>query len=123
VLETVPELASTFLALLGLTGKGRLEMAAPECVEATLFHQPDRSRYVLSLVNFQAQLPNIPIDWLPVRLRLAPEHVKAVRLARRFPIRPLRTGRWPSPCRGSRHWRWSRSRWDDLSRRYLRPAI
>ena len=27
-------------------------------VEATLFHQSDRSRYLLSLINFQKDLPN-----------------------------------------------------------------
>jgi hypothetical protein len=35
-----------------------------------LFHQPDRSRYVLSLVNFQHDLPNVPVDGIEVRLRL-----------------------------------------------------
>jgi len=35
-----------------------------------LFHQPDRRRYVLSLVSFQHELPNVPADGIEVRLRL-----------------------------------------------------
>jgi Beta-galactosidase trimerisation domain. len=34
---------------------------APKCVEMTLFHQKEKKRYIISLVNFQSQLPNIPI--------------------------------------------------------------
>ncbi len=47
---------------------------APAAVELTLFHQPERHRYRLSLVNFQKDLPNIPVADIPVRLRL-PEKV------------------------------------------------
>lgn len=43
---------------------------APGCVEATLFHQPDRQRFILSLLNFQKELPNIPVEGIQVRLRL-----------------------------------------------------
>ena len=39
-------------------------------VEATLFHQADRNRYVLNLVNFQHTLPNVPVEGIEVRLRL-----------------------------------------------------
>ena len=35
----------------------------------TVFHQPDRHRYLLSLVNFQKDLPNIPIEGIAVRMR------------------------------------------------------
>jgi hypothetical protein len=81
VLETVPELAPTFLSLVrSLSPDGwRFEVEAPECVEATLFHQPDRHRYVLSLVNFQPTLPNIPVDGIKVALRLEGGRVRAVR--------------------------------------------
>ena len=33
----------------------------------TVFHQPDRHRYLLSLVNFQKDLPNIPVEGIDVR--------------------------------------------------------
>jgi hypothetical protein len=56
-----------------------LEVAAHPAVEATLFHQPDRSRYVLNLVNFQPTLPNLPVDDIAVRLRL-PRRVRRVRV-------------------------------------------
>jgi hypothetical protein len=54
-----------------------MEVDAPGCVEATLFHQPDRHRYVVCLVNFQKDLPNIPVDGVKLRLRLKdrPHHV------------------------------------------------
>jgi hypothetical protein len=53
------------------------EADAPAAVELTLFHQPDRHRYRLSLVNFQKDLPNIPVTDIAVRLRL-PERVLEV---------------------------------------------
>jgi hypothetical protein len=85
VLETVPALAPTFLSLLrSLVGPPRLEVAAPECVEATLFHQADRHRYVLGLVNFQPSLPNIPIDGIEATLRLG----IPIRSIRALPDRP-----------------------------------
>jgi hypothetical protein len=46
-----------------------LEMGAPGVVEATVFDQPERQRLVLSLVNFQKDLPNIPIVEIPVQVR------------------------------------------------------
>jgi hypothetical protein len=52
-------------------------MVAPGCVEVTLFCQPERSRYVLSLLNFQKDLPNIPIYGIEVRLRL-PQPVRRI---------------------------------------------
>jgi hypothetical protein len=71
VLETLDTLTGTFLALLrALRPEYTFEVDAPAPVEATLFHQPDRGRYVLSLVNFQKDLPNIPVDGMTVRLRL-----------------------------------------------------
>lgn len=56
-----------------------LEMDAHPVVEATLFHQPERKRYLLSLVNFQHELPNIPIEGIRARLRVS-QSVKAVYL-------------------------------------------
>lgn len=46
------------------------EADAPKSVEMTLFHQPDRRRFIASLVNFQKELPNIPVDGIRVRIRL-----------------------------------------------------
>ena len=71
VLETAPGLGDTFVKLLHALYDGyRFEADAPASVEVTLFHQPDRGRYVLSLVNFQKDMPNIPVDGIRVRLRL-----------------------------------------------------
>jgi hypothetical protein len=43
---------------------------APKAVEFTLFHQPERQRYVLHALNWQPELPNIPVHGLTVRVWL-----------------------------------------------------
>lgn len=79
-LEMVDVLRAAFVALIRhLHRDFAFEVDAPAAVEATLFHQPDRKRHVLTLVNFQEELPNIPIHDVRVRLRL-PAPVRAVRL-------------------------------------------
>lgn len=77
-IETLDTLRETWLRLVRLLLESpSYEVVAPACVEATVFHQPDRSRYVVSLVNFQKDLPNIPVEGIEVRLRL-PTAVKQV---------------------------------------------
>jgi hypothetical protein len=72
VLEEVVGLQETFIRLLRrLQPTFALEASAPVAVELTLFHQPDHKRYLLCMVNFQPELPNIPVDNVEVRLRLA----------------------------------------------------
>jgi len=55
-----------------------LEAEAPASVEITLFHQPERQRYRLTLVNVQHDLPNIPVQGIRLRLRL-PQPVRWVK--------------------------------------------
>lgn len=43
---------------------------APKSVEVTLFHQPEQRRFIVNLINFQKELPNIPVDGIKVRVRL-----------------------------------------------------
>jgi len=64
------------------------EADAPASVELTLFAQPDRRRHVLSVVNFQRDMPNLPVDGVAVRLRL-PEvrHVRQLPDGRKIPHR------------------------------------
>ncbi|HEX3728130.1 MAG TPA: beta-galactosidase trimerization domain-containing protein [Pirellulales bacterium] len=77
--ENVDGLAATFVQLVRmLAGEVRFEATAPTAVEMTVFHQPDRHRYLLCLVNFQKDLPNIPIDGIDVRLRLTPERLRRI---------------------------------------------
>jgi beta-galactosidase GanA len=60
-----------FLSLLRhLVGPLTTEADAPKAVEMTTFHQPDKQRYLVSLVNFQRDLPNIPVQGVRVRVRL-----------------------------------------------------
>lgn len=69
-IETLDGLEATFGLLVDDLAPSRsMEVDAPGCVEATLFHQPDRSRHVVALASFQAELPNLPIDGIVVRLR------------------------------------------------------
>ena len=52
------------------------EADAPHPVEISAFHQEDKRRYLISLVNFQKDLPNIPVDNVRVRLKLDGRRVK-----------------------------------------------
>ena len=45
------------------------EAEAPAAVEMIVFHQPDRKRYLVSLINEQEQLPPIPVLDAVVRVR------------------------------------------------------
>ncbi|MBM3475035.1 MAG: hypothetical protein FJX75_17370 [Armatimonadetes bacterium] len=75
-LERLDAHRPAFLALLrSLCDRFTFEADAPKCVEFTLLHQPDRQRYLLSLVNFQRDLPNLPVHDIRVRVRLG----KAIR--------------------------------------------
>lgn len=44
------------------------EAEAPKVVEITAFHQPEQRRYIACLVNFQQELPNIPVHGITLRL-------------------------------------------------------
>jgi hypothetical protein len=78
-IENVEGLSGAFVGLVRmLSGACRFEADAPQSVEMTVFHQPDRHRYLLSLVNFQKDLPNIPIDGIAVRMRLNGEKLRRV---------------------------------------------
>ncbi len=77
-IEAVESLSDSFVRLVRrLEDHFAFAADAPAAVELTLFHQPERHRYRLSLVNFQKDLPSIPVADIPVRLRL-PEKVHRV---------------------------------------------
>ncbi len=79
LLENIEGLQGAYVRLVRLLGGDfRFEAEAPAVVEMTVFHQPDRHRYLLSLVNFQKDLPNIPIDDIAIRMRPAGEKVRRV---------------------------------------------
>jgi len=46
------------------------EADAPPAVEVTVFHQPDRKRYLVNVVNEQELLPPIPVFNVSVRVRM-----------------------------------------------------
>jgi hypothetical protein len=43
---------------------------APKSVEVTLFAQEERRRYVLNVLNYQQELPNIPVHGLKIAIRM-----------------------------------------------------
>jgi len=62
---------ATFAALIHRLGSPfSFEAQAPQSVEVTLFDQPEDGRLRVSLVNFQKDLPNIPVEGVRVRLGL-----------------------------------------------------
>jgi len=80
LLEENETLQESFVCLLRrLCARPTFEVTAHPAVEVSLFRQTDRRRYLLNLLNFQRELPNIPLDGITVRLRL-PEQVESVRV-------------------------------------------
>ena len=90
LIEEVETLQESFVLLLRrLYDRFIFEVKTHPAVEATLFHQPDRSRYVFNLVNFQKDLPNVPLEDIQVTLRL-PGRIRRIELlpkGRRLSIR------------------------------------
>jgi hypothetical protein len=66
--------------LLSISKPFTFESNAPKPVEVTAFHQKARRRFIISLVNFQAELPNIPVSGIQVRFRLGRRRPKALLL-------------------------------------------
>jgi len=56
------------------------ESDAPKSVEITLFHQGESKRYIINFLNFQEELPNIPISGITCRIKL--EGKKATKLVK-----------------------------------------
>lgn len=46
------------------------ESDAPKCVELTLFHDAHKNRYRLHLLNFQQQLPSVPVHEIGIKLHI-----------------------------------------------------
>jgi len=63
-----------------ISGHYWFEADAPPCVEVTMFHQPDRHRFVLCLLNFQRELPNVPVHGTEVRVDLRGREPRRVTL-------------------------------------------
>jgi len=53
---------------------------APKPVEITLFEQADKNRLIINLLNFQKELPNIPIETIRIKIRLNGKKVKELEL-------------------------------------------
>jgi hypothetical protein len=70
-LESSDPYRNVFINLLRtLTQPFSFEADAPKSVEVTLFNQAENRRLIVNLVNFQKELPNIPVDDIEVRIRL-----------------------------------------------------
>ena len=57
-----------------------VETDAPKAVDITLFHQPERNRYVLNLLNYQCELPNLPVYNIQLKVRMDGRHPCKVRV-------------------------------------------
>jgi len=80
-LETPRIFDRIFIGLLRALRPGfSFEGIAPPPVEITAFHQPENKRYIVSLINFQKDLPNIPVDDIQISLRVAEGTVDKVLL-------------------------------------------
>ena len=79
-LEAADAHREVFIRLIRLLG-GPFSFAAqaPKPVQVTLFHQLDRRRYLICLINFQKELPNIPVHDVRVRVRLADQVPRQLR--------------------------------------------
>ncbi|MGQ9607869.1 MAG: beta-galactosidase trimerization domain-containing protein [bacterium] len=53
-----------------LSDKFTFEAEAPKAIEITVFHQGDKNRFLISLINFQHELPNIPVENIKIKVRL-----------------------------------------------------
>ncbi len=76
-LEARPDAASarTFQLLLRrvLEPPYKFEADTDPAVEITLFHQPDRSRFLVGMLNLQMQVPTIPVS-ATIRVQVSAEH-------------------------------------------------
>ena len=65
-----------------------VECDAPKSVEITLFLQEKRKRYIANVINYQQELPNIPVHGLKIRIRLDGKRATgACLLPERTPLR------------------------------------
>jgi hypothetical protein len=86
-IEQVPTLEETFVRLIRLLGgEFTFEAETHPSVELSLFRQDDRQRYVLSLIAFQQDLPNLPVPEVRVTLRLPREVHRIDRLPDGTPL-------------------------------------
>ncbi len=70
------ERSDLYLDILGnllrlLYNEFTFEAAAPPPVEITALRQEDKNRLLINCVNFQEQLPNIPVEGIAMKVRLA----------------------------------------------------
>jgi len=76
-LESSEAYRQVFIKLIRqLLDRFTFEADAPQSVEITTFHQEEKRRYLISLVNFQKDLPNIPVDNVRVKVRLEGKRVR-----------------------------------------------
>lgn len=52
------------------------EANAPQSVEITVFHQKGKRRFIINLINFQKELPNILVDGIEVKIKLDKKSAK-----------------------------------------------
>lgn len=71
-IEATPHHSEIFANLIRLLADKPFvfESDAPKPVEITVFHQPDKKRYLISLLNIQEELPNVPVEAIEVKMNI-----------------------------------------------------
>lgn len=55
-----------------------LESDAPKAMEITVFHQENNMRYIISFLNIQKELPNIPVEGVKIRMSVDNKEIEKV---------------------------------------------
>jgi len=76
-LENFKHCQDVFIGLIHMLCKSfHFESNAPKPVEITMFEQQDKKRLIVNLLNFQKELPNIPIEGIKLKIKLDGKTVK-----------------------------------------------
>jgi hypothetical protein len=65
----------------------RVETNAPACVEITVLKSTQSDRWIIALINYQDELPNIPLHDLKISITLPGIEIKEVRLCTGAPVK------------------------------------
>lgn len=72
------------------------EAEAPACVEVTLFHNKEKKRYLINLVNFQSEIgmPNLPVNDVVLKVKVKSKPVKVSLLPDEILMKYIRNGEY-----------------------------
>ena len=85
---------NAFIAMIQHLGERKFtfEVQAPPAVEVIVFHQPDRKRYLINVVNEQELLPPVPASGVKVTLQIPGKRFKKAMLLPEEKTLPVEAG-------------------------------